>query len=116
MKERVKAWVPYGLDADPVLHRMAMGLLGCVLVSLRCPISCAQGWDKLYKLEGGRKVLRTGVTMLPFRELVSWSFMGFGLFFAALAVLAAVLAGVVFTLSGRRLRRKLEEEYGERRH
>ena len=31
----------------------------------------------------------------------------------ALAVLAAVLAGVVFTLSGRRLRRKLEEEYGE---
>ena len=89
MKERVKAWVPYGLDADPVLHRMAMGLLGCVLVSLRCPISCAQGWDKLYKLEGGRKVLRTGVTMLPFRELVSWSFMGFGLFFAAMAVLAA---------------------------
>lgn len=34
----------------------------------------------------------------------------------ALTVLAAVLAGVVFTLSGRRLRRKLEEEYGERRH
>ena len=31
----------------------------------------------------------------------------------ALAVLAAVLAGVAFTLSGRRLRRKLEEEYGE---
>ena len=34
----------------------------------------------------------------------------------ALTVLAAVLAGVAFTLSGRRLRRKLEEEYGEKRH
>ena len=34
----------------------------------------------------------------------------------ALAVLAAVLAGAAFTLSGRRLRRKLEAEYGERRH
>lgn len=71
MKERVKAWVPYGLEADPVLRRIAVGLLGCVLISLRCPISCAQGWDKLYKLEGGRKVLQPGVTMLPFRELVS---------------------------------------------
>ena len=88
MRERVKALVPYGLDADPVLHRMAVGLLGCVLVSLRCPISCAQGWELLYKMEGGRKVLRPGVTMLPFRELVSWSFLGFGLFFAAMAVLA----------------------------
>lgn len=33
-----------------------------------------------------------------------------------LAVMAGVLAAVVFTLSGRRLRRKLEEEFGKKRH
>lgn len=39
------------------------------------------------------------------------------LFYGGIGVMAlTVLAGVVFTLSGRRLRRKLEEEYGERRH
>lgn len=88
MRERVKAWVPYGLDADPVLRRMAAGLLGSALMSLRCPLACMEAWDWLYKLEGGRKVLRPGYTMPLFRELVSWSFLGFGLFFAAMAVLA----------------------------
>ena len=88
MRERVKSWVPYGLDADPVLRRMVAGLLGCVLASLCCPLACMEAWDWLYKMEGGRKVLRPGCTMPLFRELVSWSFLGFGLFVAAMAVLA----------------------------
>lgn len=33
-----------------------------------------------------------------------------------LAVMAGVLAAVAFTVSGRRLRRKLEEEFGKKRH
>lgn len=89
MKERIKTWVPYGLEAGPVLRRMTVSLLGCILLSLRCPFACMEAWDRLYKMEGGRKVLRTGVTMPLFRELVSWSLIGFGLFLAAMAVLAA---------------------------
>lgn len=88
MKERIKTWVPYGLEAGPVLRRMTAGLLACILLSLRCPLACMGAWDRLYKMEGGRKVLRTGVTMPLFRELVSWSLIGFGLFLAAMAVLA----------------------------
>lgn len=88
MKERIEQWVPYGLEAGPALHRMTAGLLACILLSLRCPLACMGAWDRLYKMEGGRKVLRTGVTMPLFRELVSWSLIGFGLFLAAMAVLA----------------------------
>ena len=33
-----------------------------------------------------------------------------------LAVAAAILAAVLFAISGRRLRRKLEEEFGRKRH
>lgn len=88
MKERIEQWVPYGLEVGPVLRRMTVGLLACILLSLRCPLACMGAWDRLYKMEGGRKVLRTGVTMPLFRELVSWSLIGFGLFLAAMAVLA----------------------------
>ena len=52
----------------------------------------------------------------PALKLAYDRYHGGGIGVMALTVLAAVLAGVVFTLSGRRLRRNLEEEYGERRH
>ena len=52
----------------------------------------------------------------PALKLAYDRYHGGGIGVMALTVLAAVLAGAAFTLSGRRLRRKLEEEYGERRH
>ena len=38
------------------------------------------------------------------------------LFYGGIGVMALTVLAAVFTLSGRRLRRNLEEEYGERRH
>lgn len=88
MRERLQRMLPLGLDPMQEVRWVARGLLLSAVVSLRFLFAYTGAYRALFRTVGRRRVLIPGAVMPPFGQLVGWSFAGFLLLAAAMAVLA----------------------------
>lgn len=90
MRIPIERYGPPGVDIRRESLRTAQGLLGAAFLSLRFLPVYWNSRAALYTVHNGVRVLDEGVVMPTFREIFSWSFLGFWIFFAAMAAVAVL--------------------------
>lgn len=88
MRIPIERYAPPGVDVQTEVERTVWGLIAAAVLSLRFFLSYVDSrtyvCDLLKDFRGPEKI----VVMPTFREIFSWSFLGFGVFLLAMAALA----------------------------
>ena len=93
MRIPIERYAPPGVDVQQEAERTVWGLIAATALSLRFLLAYLDSRSNLYDvLENGVRVLKKHAMMPTFRDLFSWSFLGFGIFLLAMAVVAVLHA------------------------
>ena len=93
MRIPIERYAPPGVDIQQEVERTVWGLIAAAVLSLRFLLAYLDSRSNLYDvLENGVRVLKEHAMMPTFRDLFSWSFLGFGIFLLAMAVVAVLHA------------------------
>ena len=88
MRIPIERYAPPGVDVQTEVERTVWGLIAAAVLSLRFFLSYVDRrtyvYDLLEDFRGPEKI----VVMPTFREIFSWSFLGFGIFLLAMAAVA----------------------------
>ena len=89
MRIPIERYAPPGVDVQQEVERTIWGLLAAVVLSLRFLLAYLDSRSNLYDvLQNGSRVLKEHAMMPIFRDLFSWSFLGFWIFLPAMSVVA----------------------------
>lgn len=91
MRIPIERYAPPGVDVQQEVERTVWGLIAAAVLSLRFLLAYLGSRSELYDvLPNGVRVLEEHAMMPTFRDLFSWSFLGFGIFLLAMAAVAAM--------------------------
>ena len=91
MRIPIERYAPPGVDVRAEVKQTVWGLISAAILSLRfLLVYYRQGYVRLFTLVNRGWVLREGAVMPTFREIFSWSFLGFWVFLLAMAAVAVL--------------------------
>lgn len=91
MRIPIERYAPPGVDIQQEAERTVWGLIAAAVLSLRFLLAYLDSRSNLYNvLPNGVRVLEEHAMMPTFREIFSWSFLGFWIFLPTMAVVAVM--------------------------
>ena len=88
MRIPIERYAPPGVDVQTEVERTVWGLIAAAVLSLRFFLSYVDRRTYVYDLLEGFRGPEKIVVMPTFREIFSWSILGFGIFLLAMAAVA----------------------------